>query len=226
MRLHLWNVFVVLICLLFIVGCSGTDDKENIEKQNVKDPVKDPVAKTPDVPKPQEPAGAFIDKAPEKPEPKDDPTAKWESMGDTDWAKIQELYVTQYIDKPESITWALRNSIPKTAAENLEKGYGMFWNPMKSPVPKDLEVGIMHARRKMEEALEEDLMRLEKSGRGSHYYLLAYVASWHYCMAGKNDKAKALIGAVDLFNNLEMYGIIIPKEQVDALKQEIGRAHV
>lgn len=209
----------VCICLmlsLIVGGCKSQPKEESpVAKQNKeikqetepKEVVKEKVA-----PKVDEVKPAQI-------EPQEDPNVNWEEreMQEQEWEDARALYVLQYLNKPASIVWGLKNSIPKGVAFYLEKGYGIYWNPSSTKRPKDLETGFLYARLKREENLQESLQSLEKLGKGEHYYLLAYITSWHYCLNGKNKQAKQLLEEENLAKNLVAYGIEIPEEQIALL---------
>lgn len=216
-----WILSIVFILLL---GC-GKEAQKEIEKQKKENPTREiqvekktePVSNV--VPAKPETAPVSVERIPEKREPEGDPMAQkdekdWE---DKDWYEMRNIYVAQYLDQMGYVMAGLKNPIPKTTATFLEKGYALYWDPT-TVRPKELELGFFYARVQKEADLQENFQKMEKSGKGEHYYKLAYIVAWYYCLQGQNAKAKTLLAETDLFTNLAAYGIDVPTEHIALLK--------
>lgn len=213
-------ILSILLVLCFVLGGCNNQKKENVEPQKKEEKeVKQENTEKKEIVKEKEiPVKENLQK-PEKTEPQDDPNVNWEEkdMQEQEWEDMRNLYIVQYLTKPASIMWGMKNPLPKGVGLYLEKGYAIYWNSSSTKRPKDLETGLLYARLKRTEDLQESLQKVANLGKGEHYYLLSYIAAWHYCLEGKNKQAKQLIEEENLSKNIPAYGIEIPEEQITML---------
>ncbi len=212
---------IVIVAILFL-GCSSQEVQEKeqpLEKQSSKaeDTTKQIVDATQTT---VQPVSNITTPTTLSLEPIVDPTLGWDDVNENNFSEIREPYILQHLQKPENIVWALENSMPKRVANFLEKGYGVYYWPTAHRFPKELELGFMAARNKNEVALEENLQTLNQQGRSKNYILLSYIASWYYCLVGKNDKAKNLIQSSELERYIAFYTLNIPDSQLRLLQNK------
>lgn len=136
---------------------------------------------------------------------------------DDDWEKFREAYVVQYLKDLSLIPGALDKNMPKEVIEYLNKGYGMYWTPVKS-VEKEVEHGFLAARSKNMTLMEKHLKVMAAQGKGKDYYALAYIAAWTYVKNGANDKAQALIQQDNLIANVPGFGHDVPEHDLKSLE--------
>ncbi len=233
-----WILGIGIILTLALVGCGSSETpKADVEKQEkiiekeVTVPAKSVESSTPVSPSassipvdmPAQGIAMHLQVPPLKSEPASDPTITLTDVSEEVWKDLRELYILQYLHKKECLIWALQNPIPKQASEFLEKGYGVYGTPDKK-YPSELELGLLKARVKDEIGVEDNLQKLERQFTGTPYFTMGYIASWYYCLAKKNDKAKALLTQSDLITKITSYDIDIPAAHLEALKLESEKA--
>ncbi|HPY74898.1 MAG: hypothetical protein KBC30_05415 [Planctomycetes bacterium] len=146
---------------------------------------------------------------PKNPEPFQDIDVDTSALKEEDWEKLYNLYIAQHLEENlTTVPWAMRNSIPQNTSIFLEKGFGIYWNFVKIRKPKELDLGFYYARTNQEELLLESFASIETSGKGKHYYKLAYILACYYKNTNQEEKAKQLLESEEVLENLNMFGVI------------------
>lgn len=223
---------IFLATLLLVAGCAGTPKENGVDKKPVDQPGQQkPIVKidtpqpTPNIP--NVPSVTVVERFPADKEPAADPAESWDEkmFSDNDWKKIKEIYIARYIRQPEYLLWAMKQPIPGKSANLLHKGYSSFWSSSSEENPKELELGLLAVRTKNDAELEDCEAGLSSQGTGGReHLLLTYIGCWYYCLAGKNDKAKAMAKEVELIRGIEEFQIAIPQEHMAALQAEMNKA--
>ena len=136
---------------------------------------------------------------------------------DDDWEKFRQAYIVQYLKDLSLVPGALDKDMSKEVLEYLNKGYGMYWSPVKG-IEKEVEHGFLAARSKNMTLMEKHLNLLASQGKGKDYYALAYIAAWTYSKNGAKDKAQSLIQQDNLITNVPGFGLDVPENDLQNLQ--------